>query len=57
MIMEVDTLVDAALAGLDLGESVTIASLENMEKWQAYEASRAALIPDLSRDRSASRYR
>lgn len=57
MIMEVDTLVDAALAGLDLGESVTIASLENIDKWQAYEASRAALIPDLSRDRSASRYR
>ncbi|CAX58086.1 Short-chain dehydrogenase/reductase [Erwinia billingiae Eb661] len=57
MLMEVDTMVDAALAGLDLGESVTIPSLEKYENWEAYDAARAALLPDLSLSQSASRYR
>lgn len=57
MIMEVETLVDAALAGLDLGESVTIPSLERLENWQAFDAARGALLPDLSLSQSASRYR
>lgn len=57
MIMEVDTLVSAALAGLDAGESVTIPSLEKIENWQAFDNARAALIPDLSLSQAASRYR
>jgi short-subunit dehydrogenase len=57
MVMEVDTMVDAALAGLDLGESVTIPSLEKIENWHTYDTARAALLPDLSLSQSASRYR
>ncbi|WP_158782758.1 SDR family oxidoreductase [Pantoea sp. BAV 3049] len=55
-VMDVETMVDAALAGLDLGEIVTIPSLEKLENWQAYDDARAALLPDLSRRESASRY-
>ncbi|KGT95243.1 AraC family transcriptional regulator [Erwinia typographi] len=57
MIMEVHDLVDAALAGLDIGESVTIPSLEKVANWQAYDEARAALLPDLSLSQPASRYR
>ena len=57
MVMEVETLVDAALAGLALGESVTIPSLEKYENWEAFDTARAALLPDLSLSQSASRYR
>ena len=57
MVMEVETMVDAALAGLALGESVTIPSLEKYENWEAFDTARAALLPDLSLSQSASRYR
>jgi len=51
----VDT-VDAALAGLDIGELVTIPSLPEVAAWNAYEAARKKLIPELSRKAMASRY-
>ncbi|MBH0236499.1 SDR family NAD(P)-dependent oxidoreductase [Methylobrevis albus] len=56
MLMHVDDLVDAALAGFDAGELVTIPSLPDPADWQALEAARAALGPNLSRDRPAARY-
>jgi short-subunit dehydrogenase len=56
MIMEVDEMVDAALAGFDLGEAVTIPSLPDMAAYDAYIAARTALRPDLSRDHAAARY-
>ena len=56
-VMEVDELVDAALAGLDLGELVTIPSLPNVGDWETYLAARQALGPNLSRDHAADRYR
>jgi short-subunit dehydrogenase len=56
MVMTTDNLVDAALAGLDLGETVTIPSLPDMADWDAYEAARAALAPGLSRVSPAKRY-
>jgi hypothetical protein len=40
IVMTTDNLVDAALAGLDLGETVTIPSLPNIGDWNAYEAAR-----------------
>ena len=55
-IMSVDDLVDAALAGFDQGETVTIPSLEDPEKWAAFDAARAGLYGDLSRDKPAARY-
>lgn len=56
IVMSVDDMVDAALAGLDQGEFVTIPSLPESQQWDAYESARQALIPNLSRAVPASRY-
>jgi short-subunit dehydrogenase len=56
-VMTADDLVDAALAGFDLGELVTIPSLPEYADWAAYEAARKALIPNISRSTPAERYR
>ena len=55
-IMGVDAMVDAALAGLDQGEAVTIPSLPDAADWQRFEAARLALGPNLSRNAPAARY-
>jgi short-subunit dehydrogenase len=57
MVMEAGEMVDAALAGLDLGESVTIPSLPDAADWEAFQAARLALGPSLSRSHAAVRYR
>lgn len=57
MVMEVDEMVDAAMAGYDLGETFTIPSLPDMAAWQRYETARLQLAPGLSRDRAADRYK
>ncbi|HVX75203.1 MAG TPA: SDR family oxidoreductase [Bradyrhizobium sp.] len=56
MVMKVDDMVDAALAGLDQGELVTIPALPDIADWQAYEAARQKLMPNLSRNTPAARY-
>jgi short-subunit dehydrogenase len=56
MLMEVEDMVDAALAGLDLGEAVTIPSLPEVADWNAFNAARQALAPNLSRNEPAARY-
>jgi uncharacterized protein len=56
IVMTTDNLVDAALAGLDLGETVTIPSLPDVADWDAYEAARGVLVPGLSRELPAKRY-
>jgi uncharacterized protein len=56
MIMEARDLVAAALAGLDAGETVTIPSLPEAADWQAFEAARFHLGPNLSRRVPAARY-
>jgi short-subunit dehydrogenase len=57
MLMEVGEMVDAALAGLDQGEAVTIPSLPDAADWGRFTAARQAMGPNLSRDRAAERYR
>jgi short-subunit dehydrogenase len=57
MVMRSDDLVDAALAGFDQGELVTIPSLPYAADWNAYEAARQKLIPNLSLDTLPARYR
>jgi short-subunit dehydrogenase len=57
MLMEVGEMVDAALAGLDQGEAVTIPSLPDAADWERFTAARQAMGPNLSRDRAAERYR
>ncbi len=57
MVMTVDDLVDAALAGLDKGEEVTIPPLADEQQWIDYDAALSAMIPNLSRRDPAARYR
>jgi short-subunit dehydrogenase len=54
--MDVDELVDAALAGLDRGELVTIPSLLDAGQWDAFQAARLAMAPNLSNAHPAPRY-
>ncbi|GGK24541.1 oxidoreductase [Streptomyces camponoticapitis] len=56
-IMTADDAVDAALAGLDAGEPVTIPSLPDITDWEALEKARGVLVPNLSRSVPAARYR
>lgn len=56
IVMHVDDLVDAALAGLDLGEVVTVPALPDSADWDAFERARLALGPNLSRSTPAPRY-
>jgi short-subunit dehydrogenase len=56
MVMDAHEMVDAALAGLDLGETLTIPSLPDTADLENFLAARAALRPNLSRAHAASRY-
>lgn len=57
IVMKPDDTVDAALAGLDMGELITLPSVPDADDWNAYEAARQKLMPNLSRSVPASRYR
>jgi uncharacterized protein len=57
LVMPAGEMVDAALAGLDQGELVTLPSLPDLADWKAYEDARQALFPSLSRSSAAYRYR
>jgi short-subunit dehydrogenase len=56
IVMSADDLVDAALAGLDLGETVTIPPLANQADWDRSEAARRAMFGKLSTAIPAPRY-
>lgn len=56
IVMKAEDMVDAALAGLDQGEVFTVPSLPEAADWQAYEAARQKLMPNLSRSAPAARY-
>jgi short-subunit dehydrogenase len=55
-LMDAGEMVDAALAGLDLGELVTIPSLLDIGEWTRFNAARLALGPNLSLAHAAPRY-
>lgn len=57
ILMDAGDVVDAALAGLDRGEVVTIPSLQHVTDWEAYDAARLKLLPQLSKQAPAERYR
>jgi hypothetical protein len=57
MIMEVGEMVDAALSGFDLGETVTIPSPPDVGQWTTFLEARATLQPHLSLRHAAGRYR
>jgi uncharacterized protein len=56
IVMSAEDLVDAALIGFDRGESITIPPLHEAQKWEAYEAARAAMMGHLSNREVAARY-
>lgn len=57
IVMPAEDMVDAALTGFDQGELVTIPALPDAADWDAYEAARQKLLPNLSRSTAAARYR
>lgn len=56
-VMDVDELVDAALKGLDMGETITIPSLPDAQDLADAEAARLKLAPNLSHNHPADRYK
>lgn len=56
-VMDAGDLVDAALVGFDRGETVTVPPLADEGQWEALQAARIALAPNLSRREVAPRYR
>lgn len=55
IVMQAEDMVDAALAGFDQGETSTIPALKDIALWNAYEAARLALGPQLSATHAAPR--
>jgi uncharacterized protein len=56
IVMSAEDTVDAALAGLDQGETVTIPSLPDKAEWDRFEAARRAMSARLSSAVPARRY-
>lgn len=56
MVMDADEMVDAALAGFDAREAVTIPSLPDAADFERFTEARLALGPNLSRQHAAARY-
>ena len=56
-VMEADELVDAALAGFDRRETVTIPSLPDLDQWTDHETTRKAMMPNFNQVHAAERYR
>lgn len=56
MVMSADDLVEAALRGLEAGETITIPSLPDIAAWEGLVAARMAMAPHLSLSRPAARY-
>lgn len=56
IVMSAEDMVDAALAGLDQGEQVTIPPLQDGEEWTKFETARRALWQHLGNSKPAPRY-
>jgi hypothetical protein len=56
IVMQTSQCVDAALAGLDMGEAMTLPSLEQDELLADYERARQTLFGNVSRSQPGSRY-
>ena len=57
IVMSTEDMVDAALAGLDQGEQVTIPPLQDGEEWTRFETARRALSDRFGNSVPAPRYR
>jgi short-subunit dehydrogenase len=56
IVMSAEEMVDASLVGFDRGELITIPSLPDARDWEALDAARAKLGPNLSHAHPAARY-
>jgi short-subunit dehydrogenase len=56
-VMSAENLVDAALAGLDQGEAVTLPSVADASLWDKYDAARSTLFAATQVGRPAPRYK
>jgi hypothetical protein len=56
IVMRTEDMVDAALAGLDNGEVVTIPPLQDGAEWDSYEAARKQLSQHFGHSTPGSRY-
>jgi len=56
IVMTAEDLVDAAMAGFDQGELITIPSLPDVAEWHAFNDARLAMGPKLSLSKPAARY-
>ena len=56
IVMRTEDMVDAALAGLDIGEVVTIPPLQDGTEWDSYEAARKQLSQHFGHSTPGSRY-
>jgi short-subunit dehydrogenase len=57
IVMSTEDMVDAALAGLDQGELVTIPGLQDADEWTRFEAARRSLSQHFGNSAPAPRYR
>ena len=55
--MTSENLVDAALAGLDQGEDITLPSVADATLWDKYDEARATLFAATQNGEPAPRYR
>lgn len=56
-VMDVGELVDAALVGFDRKETITIPPLPDVSQWEAFSATRRAMLPNFRQEHPAARYR
>jgi uncharacterized protein len=56
-VMSTEDMVDAALAGLDQGEVVTIPPLQDGDDWTRFDSARRAFAPKFANSAPAPRYR
>jgi uncharacterized protein len=56
-LMTTEHMVDAALAGLDQGETITFPSVADASLWEKYEAARSALFAGTQAGKPAPRYK
>jgi hypothetical protein len=54
--MSAEDCVDAALAGLDKGETVTLPSVEDASLWETFDATRIKMFQASQTKKAASRY-
>lgn len=56
LVMSAEKMVDAALAGLDQGEIITLPGLHDFSEWERFEGARQALSTRMSASAPAPRY-